>query len=239
MSQQVLQQNLQQYKNNVLFLEAKLAGLALVQAYLNSNYQSDYLTKAIQHFRTLQSGPAGPFTMNGITNENEFRQRVIYLTNSLHDNLIHFQTLITQTENQIFENLNLEIGGQTTFPPQAFGKKKRNISLQKKVMRLKHKKGISLKNAWNIVKKRENEKLKLMSLKKLRHLANKKNISITKRNSKKLVNKKILIKRIKKNKFGTCVTPATKQKHYRTTFGQSYELFGHGYISNRPLLYGK
>ena len=238
MNEQNLQNDLQQYRNNVQYLETILSGLALVQSYLNSN-QPDYLTKAIQHFRTLQLGPDGLFTMNGITNETEFRQRVIDLTNSLNNRLIHFQTLITQTENEMFQNLNLELGGQTKFPRQLFGKKKRkNTSLQKKVMQLKHKKGISLKQAWNIVKKQENKKLKLMSLKKLRQLANKKNISITKKNTKKLVNKNTLIKRIKKNKFGeTCqVKGYRKNMGSRTLYGLPVQTFGHGDISNGLLL---
>ena len=124
MNEQNLQNDLQQYRNNVQYLETILSRLALVQDYLNSN-QPDYLIKAIQYFITLQLGPDGPFTINGITNETEFRQRVIDLTNRLHNSLIHFQTLITQTENQMFQNLNLELGGQTTFPRQLFGKKKK------------------------------------------------------------------------------------------------------------------
>jgi len=238
MNEQNLQNDLQQYRNNVQYLETILSGLALVQDYLNSN-QPDYLPKAIQHFRTLQSGIDAPFTMNGITNETQFRQRVINLTNILHNRIIHFETLITQTENQMFQNLNLELGGQITFPQQLFGKKKNKIiSLQKKVMRLKHKKGITLKQAWNIVKKQENKKLKLMSLKKLRHLANKKNISITKKNSKKLVNKNTLIKRIKKNKFGeTCqVEGYRKNMGSRTLYGLPVHIIGPGDVSNYKLL---
>lgn len=227
------QQDLREYNSNVILLETILSGLAVVQSYLNSNYQPDYLTKAIQYFRTVQLGPERPFTMNGITNETEFRQRVIDLTNSLNNILIYFQTLITRTENEMFQNLNLEVGGQTTFPRQGlFGKKKKkNISLQKKVMRLKHNKGISLKQAWIIVKKQENKKLKLMSLKKLRQLANKKNISITKKNTKKLVNKNTLIKRIKKNKFGE--TYYYKVKENKNELPR--ELKGHGDISNMKL----
>lgn len=120
-----------------------------------------------------------------------------------------------------------------------FGKNKKK-SLQKKVMRLKHKKGISLKKAWSIIKKEENKKLKKMTFKKLKLLAKRKNISTTKKNSNKLVKKNTLIKRIIKNKFGqTCIIHGNnKNKHSRTTFGKSYELFGHGDISNRPILYG-
>ena len=215
---------LQIYKNNVIHIDNKIEGLKIVQDFINIQE----IGHAIRTFRSLKDNDTtnSPFIMDGLTNEDLFKQRVIDLYHSLDNSRDNFQNLVNQIEAQEFQNLNLQAtGGQTTFPRQLFGKNKRNNSLQKKVMRLKYKKKISLQKAWNIVKKQENKKLKLLTLKKLRKLAKRRKISITKKNSKRLVNKKILIKRIKKNKFGTCITNHySKNNGTRTTFGKLYGL---------------
>lgn len=100
-----------------------------------------------------------------------------------------------------------------------FGKKRKVNPDAKKAMRLKYKEGISLKEAWAIVKgkkkvskgkgkeksKKENNSLEKMSLKKLEALAKKHKISVLKKDKTK-VKKSTLIRRlksVKKTKFGS------------------------------------
>jgi len=113
-----------------------------------------------------------------------------------------------------------------------FGK----MSLQKKVMKLKYSKGISLQEAWDEVLKKNKpkthsrkslspEKLKkkmldTMSLKKLRLLALKYKVSISKKNSEALIKKSTLLNRLKKHRsIKKILESANKMK--RTKFGQT------------------
>ena len=99
-----------------------------------------------------------------------------------------------------------------------FGKKRKVNPDAKKAMRLKHKEGISLKEAWAIVKgkskgksknttkntTKNNVSLEKMSMKKLEALAKKHKVSVLKKDNKK-VKKSTLIRRlksVKKTKFG-------------------------------------
>jgi hypothetical protein len=79
--------------------------------------------------------------------------------------------------------------------------------LQKKVMRLKYRKNISLKEAWNEVvgkpkttKKSSKSTLNKLSLEKLRKLSKKYKVSIYRKNSKKMIKKSTLINRLLKSK---------------------------------------
>ena len=102
-----------------------------------------------------------------------------------------------------------------------FGKKRKVNPDAKKAMRLKYSEGISLKEAWAIVKgkkkvskgngkvksnsKKEKSSLEKMSMKKLEALAKKHKISVLKKDKTK-VKKSTLIRRlksVKKTKFGS------------------------------------
>jgi len=117
-----------------------------------------------------------------------------------------------------------------------FGK----MSLQKKVMKLKYSKGISLQEAWDEVLKKNKPKspsrkspsrkspsrklkktmLDTMSLKKLRLLALKYKVSISKKNSEVLIKKSTLLNRLKKHRsIKKILESANKMK--RTKFGKT------------------
>lgn len=84
----------------------------------------------------------------------------------------------------------------------AFGK----LKLQKKAMRLMHKKNITLNKAWREVLKASSKPtmsknmLDKMSLKRLQKLAKKHKVSVHKKGTKVLVKKSTLLKRLKSNR---------------------------------------
>ena len=112
-----------------------------------------------------------------------------------------------------------------------FGK----MSLAKKVMRLKHRENITLKQAWDKVLKRKaspkrrkaspkrkrlsKKMLDSVSLKKLQKLAKKHKISIYRKNSKAPLKKKSLLTKMKKSRSINKILMAVSKMKKRTRFG--------------------
>ena len=125
-----------------------------------------------------------------------------------------------------------------------FGK----MSLQKKVMRLKYKKNISLKEAWDQVlgkKSTKNKTSKLsekevklllnkLSFSRLKKIANKFNISCCRKGSKVLVKKSTLVRRMLKSKDLNKIVKLANTKSRKTKFGKHHELPSNTSLSLLP-----
>lgn len=113
-----------------------------------------------------------------------------------------------------------------------FGK----MSLAKKVMRLKHRENITLKQAWNKVLKRKSspkrkrksspkrkklskKMLDSVSLKKLQQLAKKHKISIYRKNSRTPLKKKSLLTKMKKSRSINKILMSVSKMKKRSRFG--------------------
>ena len=91
------------------------------------------------------------------------------------DEVERLQHLLDSLYAELFAAMNLELGGDKRLPRQFFGKK---MSLQKKVMELRYKKGISLKDAWEQVKNKKSPKRDSSLQKKVMELKHKKGITL-------------------------------------------------------------